>query len=111
MQFKLITPLAAVLLANTVSACMQFGARINGDGLILGAIVDNGETTCTINDSPGTLETVPDWPVQVHPFACVPNFAAWISPDFTTLAYANEPNNYKFAVSNSNGNLAASAFC
>ncbi|KAF2675004.1 hypothetical protein BT63DRAFT_420246 [Microthyrium microscopicum] len=98
--------LILTLLAASAQACMQMGVRVNGDGAILGSIVDNGRTTCTI----GTNTNSPG-PDNQYWFNCVGGFAAWLSRDLGLLAYANGGNNYRFGTSNSNGYVTASGFC
>lgn len=104
MKFQASALLA--ILAATAECCMQFGAQVDGNGQIRGAIVDNGRTTCEFNvnirnpNGDGYLYAV-----------CVSGFAAWVSTDLHTLAYANGGNNYRFSIGQNGDRLSTSAFC
>lgn len=96
---------AVALLATTSLACMQFGARVTGDGRVVGAVVDNGQTTCqldaTSNPSTGAFGCS----------NCQAGFSCYLKWDLGTFYYTNGPTTHQVAVQRNGDYLAGSAFC
>ena len=89
MQLQFIILLAPLLISQAY-ACMTMDAVKFADAVVSAQIHDNGDNTCNFPNSASTGVDDQYW------FECQSGYAAWLSADMDTLAYAANGGNYRF---------------